>query len=393
MRTRFTDLQQTDEAVYESRDSSGASFTPLSTYESLGRYKSIVDCPGTPPSRREFEVGIIPYRYCDIDEVNITGRPLGFTVTQPGGWVSEKGLWWPGSYGSPIIPPIPGLDSSAAAFVTNAAISDSRSGSWDVLTFAGELAKTKTMLVSISQRVLMIADKIADEAIRLKRTGAISSLSVQSIFSDLWLEGRYGWRPLVREIDNACVAIANRSNEILVKKGSSVVSEDLGSLPAPVVTTASRAIFTGEAERVGKRTYRGFAISAGRLSHVDYKPIQTGWELFTLSFLIDRFIDIGSFLNSITPCPGVDTRYSGFSVQDTWTLTRRLSVDDNPAVGSTLVETQSHEIITEVRTYLRSPRAAGLPSFYPRLDKLLLVDIYAIVFKRLQRIFWKITKG
>ena len=378
MRTRETSLMRPVRADYYS------SPNHLVTWDEEGQLKRIVDCEPQRLSLRQRLGGILPYRPVQIDHVVKTARPLAFRLTAPGGFL-EHGTWFPDKETYPQFQWNPPIDDAVATFCVNSAIATSKTGSWDALTSIGEARETIKMIGNTANRLFNAADNIADLARRMKRR---PGQTVLDVFSNLWLEGRYGWRPLFSEVDSMARALAERDWETLRKEGHSKVVVPLEYQAPDVVQDAGRAIFTYTARREGTRTYRGFALSVGSIGTVDYKPVSTAWELVTLSFVVDRFIDIGSAITAFSPIPGVDTPCSGFSVQDEWTVERTVSID--PAPGYSLEEYTQGRLTFSTKSYNRTPRSAQFPRLYPRLDKSFLVDLGSLAYQRYGRILQRL---
>lgn len=377
MRTRETNLTYSDPAVYYY---SGGSLT---TTGLVGTRKKIVDCePQGLSLAQRLRVSVLPFRPVQIETYVHTAQPLRFSITD-GGSFDEHGGWYPSSdYYPSLGPNIPPLNESAIAFCVNAAIGESRSGSWDALTSAAEFSKTASMIGSLANRIFDAGEKTAQLAKRWRKSPGQTSIDV---FNQLWLEGRYGWRPLFGEIDNVAQAAAEAHYEKLRKEGHSYYEEDLSTGALVTHQHTSRADFHYHSSRVGKRTYRGFALSVGMIGHVDFKPIQTAWELTTLSFVVDRFIDIGGFLSAVAPVPGVGTPCSGYSVKDEYTDTYRTEIDDG-GTGYTVTQYNPCIQARQITAYNRSPLLAQPPRLLPRLDKLFVLDLAAIAIQRYGRI-------
>lgn len=150
---------------------------------------------------------------------------------------------------------------------------------WDALTFIGELKETLRMFRYLFTRVLKII--------------------ASGKWADAWLEGRYGWRTLAYDIQDLQKLIRNlddsrdRFKDRTGRTLSSVIQT------SPTFTDAS-----------GTRTYlsttessmsiRGNVIADIHPPKVLFNPVTTLWELKKLSFVLDWFISVGSWLESLS---------------------------------------------------------------------------------------------
>lgn len=385
MSVKVTDNQYLATADYQYRLDKADPFSHLTSSKLVGYHKKVCDCSTPHFHQTRKRGGVMPYNYVDMVTQTRSGRPCGFTVdiTDSGSpWRSEQGQYWFDDTFLPVLPPIPDFDWNTVTFITNAAIARSRQGVFDVLTNLGELRETANMLKTLYTRIFDIAAYIARDA-RRHHVNSLDHDSVLYTFNRWWLEGRYGWRPLFSEAQKLAEALAKSYYTLVRAEGHSRAETILTETVAPLVSTASRMKITGTSTRTGVRTYRGFALSTGNISCADFRPLSTAWELTTLSFVVDRFIDIGGWISAIQPVPGLDTPARGFSVKDTWTETFEIQIEQNPAYpGTATKQLQSQLYQVETSQYRRFPRNATFPALYPRLDPLFVIDLVALALQR-----------
>jgi hypothetical protein len=163
-------------------------------------------------------------------------------------------------------------------YVQAAAAKIATSG-WDALTFVAEFSKTIAMFRGFGARV-----------IKLSKAGRLESL---------WLEGRYGWRTLVYDmidIDKAIRNLDEGRKRFFERVGGNThkVSSRVDNYGTDVYGTW--ICTTTYTDTIGLRGSVCADIEPPRLG---FNPISTAWELMRLSFVIDWFLNVGQFLDSL----------------------------------------------------------------------------------------------
>lgn len=352
--------------------------------ERVGFRKTIQDCLSWRFKATISSGGIVPVNPVIISSVDTTVEPLTGTLTwvKSPSYVVSDGQ----TIGDPLNPyripfSIPPLDEGAISHVVNGAIQKSKMGSWDALTSLAEAKKTVLGIRDRMAKTFLTAERYAREARRRNKNSAKNRIRD---FEQLWLEGRYQWRPLVKEIDDLMTHL-DKGTQVR-QSGRSSASQSLsGSFSAPNVVTTHR-IWTRSTSVVGTRTYRGFAMSVGDIASANLNPFQTAWELVPYSFVVDKFIAIGNAINAWVPIPGVDTPASGFSIHDSYTVIDEVEALDNPAVAGTIASYSPYRRVTTVNHYHRWPSGAMVPRLYPRLKPADLMDILLLTTSRVRRV-------
>lgn len=150
---------------------------------------------------------------------------------------------------------------------------------WDALTFIAELKQTVGLFHNIAKR---FADILA-------RRDAASA----------WLEYRYGWRQLmfdIIDIDKALHDFDSKRKRYKQRVGmnkdytysSNTISED------PIHFSAEYLV-----ETVVSASLRGSVIADISPPRIRFDPITTAWEKIPYSFVIDWFVQVGSWLNAM----------------------------------------------------------------------------------------------
>lgn len=272
---------------------------------------------------------------------------------------------------------LPSFDAGKISYVANQAIARAKAEAFDALTFAAELGKTNRMVANRVNRTFDLAEKA--EARASRKRGRAPTLRD---FNNAWLELRYGWRPLLHDVDNGVRQLFevpfNR------QRGRCLLSESLEGY-AQKVSDFTVVRLTADTTLTGTRTYRGFAIANGDFGQSpSFRPLDTAWELIPFSFVVDWFWDLGTYLSAAAPVPGVDIRACGYSVRDSWKVVYTGNVTKKPSApaGTTISQSQAYRSEVSCEEYTRQPTGAVVPSFYPRLNQLKLIDIASLVFQR-----------
>lgn len=149
---------------------------------------------------------------------------------------------------------------------------------WDMLTFIAEFKKTKKMFTGISKRWAKALHN--------------------GDFASLWLEGRYGWRPLVYDAKNFAESVAKL--QLMLRRfqryeeSNVVIQSDSITIPTPGWVSNVISADTILQEKVNLSVRANIVADFMDSIHVNLNPVQTAWELVPYSFVLDWFVDVGS---------------------------------------------------------------------------------------------------
>lgn len=185
---------------------------------------------------------------------------------------------------------------------------------WNAGIFVGELGKT---VDSITSRVRTLTDAVratrrgdwrrAVSALRSKprRTPRTVVTPGNASWYELWLELRYAWRPLIKDIYDLSESIQKR--DLPRKKLFRV------QLQIPRTVNTSVPFYSNVTGKGGYLKAIKATISEKPFSFPEYlglyNPESVVWELVPLSFVADWFIPIGRYLEVRSDLQGVQGEY------------------------------------------------------------------------------------
>jgi hypothetical protein len=171
---------------------------------------------------------------------------------------------------------------------------------------------------------------------RLNREG----LAGPKLLSELWLEYRYGWLPLLSDIEaslNAYSRYVARNPRILTVTASasksSLATTYISNLAVitPGKLCATRLSHTRTKCKIGLHYHVSDPVKSMFSQLGLTSPISLGWELIPFSFVIDWFLPIGAALNAASAFDGL-TFHSGYKAYRT---EKRSQIDYNLSDTST----------------------------------------------------------
>lgn len=351
------------------------------SYSGTQQTKTIIDCP-TPGFYSLLEAGgFLPLNPVDIKTTRETIVPG--TGNHYSAWNGSCYLDWnqgPAAFRDPAYLLPPGPDASILDSVVTSAMAEARSATFDALTFAAEFAKTVELVASNYRQINKLAQKAARWAVSRRRgRNGVTPAQLWDLFNSKWLEYRYGWRPLLFDAEDALQAFCERTHKGDIRNGKARFNADITNstsyttVDGPVTVMGSRVL-------TGSRVYRGAAYAGiGDLS-VKYgiDPLVTGWELIPYSFVIDWFLDVGTWIKAVSPFSGTSFLGSMASVKDTYTSRTEWILSWSSSSMTGIFTGASSEI--EVQHYTRFPHSVGItPSWNPRPLNLRIVDLVALV--------------
>lgn len=276
---------------------------------------------------------------------------------------------------------LPPVDEDLVDTVVTNAIANAKAATFDALTFAAELRQTTRLVGSNYNRITRFAEKAAKTARRFAR----GKREILSLFSQLWLEYQFGWKPLIHDTQDALRAFRRTLAAGELKEGFSRVNVDMSDSDV-VITAGSGFTIVDTSTLTGSRIYRGkaYGLVTGNGASYGSDILVTGYEIIPYSFLVDYFINIGGWLQAITPFSGAKMLGSQCSIKDTYTLETEMSITYSGASSGVF---SGNILKLEGETYQRFPHSGGvLPHWNPRLTPTRVLNILALIFAGRSRV-------
>jgi hypothetical protein len=273
-----------------------------------------------------------------------------------------------------------------------------------LVTFA-EMHKTVDMIVNVATTLRHLRKAIISNASPAKiyeiLGGKVSKAKVRPGILDpiynRWLEYRYGWTPLVMELQGAINAL-HKSQVIPLRatargKAGSSKQQTWTDTRSPMFGPGNAALgdcllhFTQQ-ETVECRAYAMFEASKEFQTIRDFGFTEVPlamWELVPFSFVVDWFVPIGDWIEAVTPKLGVKIVAEGITTRRTTNLTRKVTAWQKvislgvsyDVTGSTGL--QDTRVYTEVDRQPTLSDALTIPSINVKLNVKRVLDSLALL--------------
>lgn len=142
--------------------------------------------------------------------------------------------------------------------------------------------------------------------------------------SQKWLEVRYGWAPMLYDLEGTLAALRAVHQKRYTARGfardsgTKVTSGQftLDAAFAHVVQTQVEEQYEYNARAYVLYTVNPAFLQANKLGALS--PLTTAWELVPFSFVVDWFVGVGDWLDAITPRIGVIYLAQGMVIESTY---------------------------------------------------------------------------
>lgn len=354
---------------------------------------SDVEVPGFQALKKCFPKRVLPFNPMTVTTVKTTRQPGNTDVTvrriNCGGSPPPEGMLQQHDWGREwIVPSVPwtiaahSVPEATIKSVVNGAIADARSAHWDALTFLAEAKELGNLYRTTITRVTVLVRSIREKALRILKNYKGKKTYLE-ILDGLWLEYRYAWTPLFYSLEDAIRTFkhGSKSGTVRGRAAQSLSQSDQAS--GSYLIDANRATVRWNETLTVRHTVRGWALAnhTGLLT-AGFDPLVTAYELTRLSFVLDWFIQIGTWITAISPLQPGDSLVSGYSIKTTQTRVYNSYVAwDQPDYGSIKVRGSgpAGTISEEITSYTRGPYGASLPGWNPEINLKRVVDAFALI--------------
>jgi hypothetical protein len=211
-----------------------------------------------------------------------------------------------------------------------------------------------------------------------------------------WLISRYGLLPVLKDIQSLRMQLSSSLDqaERHTARGNAVIGRSSTTSLSQSVTHVNQ---NGSVLTTDEVTVRAMSLDEWQLTMADHfglgskDLITLPWELLTLSFVADWFVNIGDFVGALVPLPGVNQKGCCIVTKRVRSLT--CTISDYSPVG--IASVSSKATLSKTGTHTETSRSPGLraPTLVrlnrskidPGLDKnvVRIVDASALVAQRL----------
>lgn len=297
--------------------------------------------------------------YCDKQLVGYNNR----SQVTAGNWTPYSG-WMVSENDCLAFKP----DSASVALqIQRAAARIATGQSFDALTFAGEAGKTAKMVYGVANKLHQVRSALRDPR----------------DMANLWLEGRYGWRPLykdmsdlqqaVRSLEEKRTRFSNRAGTSYSSSSNVNVTSDEGELylTKSIATTAEISV-------------RGSVTADIEPPAFQFDPLVTAWELIPYSFVVDWLVHVGTALDSLR----FQRLATNYAASGGWKITVRRSASwevSSWKAGYTGTLYQRSPANYGVLTSRSPSGVSSIPRVSLNVNALKGIDSLALVVQRLRK--------
>lgn len=287
--------------------------------------KSMTDRKTPGYFRAKREGGLIPTSPMSATDRTVVASPHGGQLAVRSG-ASDFQIECVGQMrGTSSLPAPPTLPEIGWEPAMQQALARAQMDAWDALTWLAELRSTLATLTGFRERADRLYDRLAQSV--NARSRARAGIDRAVIASEVWLELRYAWRPMLYDMQDIMEAIQRLQAGITdpLHRAYGTVDEEKsqtdtiinGNFQTPGSGgVVGFAMFT--VSQIRKVTVRrshhasvGVQVTTRDITAMD--PLVTAWELVPFSFILDWFVTIGDMLAAFSPFATGQLRFATLS--------------------------------------------------------------------------------
>lgn len=215
------------------------------------------------------------------------------------------------------------------------------STSYDALTDIAQIRDIPRTLAQIAGDLAKILGSLKSRFGRdvLRRAKSISPHDLLKhpdrllkTFGGEWMNYRYGIMPLVYSYRDI-MKLMKRGQEVRTYRQRTITPTNTGQSMPSASSIWKVKDCTGSIQLRGEVFQWFSSAEIARLSSVGMNPIVTAWELIPYSFVLDWFIDVGSYIAAATCSNWAQTKYACLSKREKYTTTTKVNL---PVANQTL---------------------------------------------------------
>jgi hypothetical protein len=287
------------------------------------------------------------------------------------------------------------FDSELHNYSLQKAFAKTRDVGWELGVFLGEFRDTVELLRNPLASLGKLVKSFARQSGKLAKGQPTSSAAAGR---DLWMQIRYGLRPLIADIQNILELIDTyeRRNRLNLKRKRARHTKETSVFDSQVgqVTGGNQGL-SFNLERTTKTSITSTSVIYYRLKIFE-RTLQDAlgmelddipniiWELTRLSFVVDWFLSVGNWLRSITPNPRI--LVLGNCTSQKIDISVKVTTSKPWCVGG-VAEFTSSDFTWTSQTLIRVTGSAmpALPAFNPSaLGLMRSLDSIALIWQQIE---------
>lgn len=283
----------------------------------VGKAETMKD-NSTPGFKKLAKQGLIVMSDCELSRVERSFTPGATTSNSANYSGSQHGDMAELILGNPVMS-LPSLVTASEMSLLMQLYADVNKGSLMTGEFLSDMGKTVGMLTHPFKSASKLAWKMAEYSRRnAKKTAASAILAA----NNSWLEYRYGWSPIIHDVQTVIKEAHNvrergRRCQVARAGNSDSFSKTQTWAGTGPTTSVSGSLTVAKKAKcdvgvIFESCAQSSSDSLNSILGLRLRDVPaTAWEVIPYSFVVDWFLPIGTWIQAITPVPGV-------TIKGTW---------------------------------------------------------------------------